>query len=283
MAWQDRVKQAAYTSPSGERVAFQYENVSRTVTKKTTSFEFPDADGSFIQDLGRDGRKYPIRAFFSGTDYDRDADRFETALLERGRGRLEHPFYGSFMVVPFGAISRRDDLLTAANQAVIEVTFWETIDLVYPQPVEDTASATRSALNEFNTAAADEFAAGVNTDIVADEVSFLDSVRNATASVAGVLDTATEAFQDIQQSINTSLDVLIRDPLTLAGQMVQLVQAPARAVQSITARLDAYSNLARRLVGFRPTDSRISTVNAFQNKRPHRNGGRLGWCGRCSG
>ena len=53
MAWQDRIVEAAYTSPSGERLTFDYENVSKSVEKKTTAFEFPDADGTFVQDLGR--------------------------------------------------------------------------------------------------------------------------------------------------------------------------------------------------------------------------------------
>ena len=110
MNWQTRIGPAAYTSPSGVRLTFQYENVTRNVNKKTSNFEFPNVDGSQVQDLGRDGRKFPIRAFFTGDDHDIDASAFEDALLERGRGQLEHPFYGSFTVVPFGAITRRDDL-----------------------------------------------------------------------------------------------------------------------------------------------------------------------------
>ena len=51
MAWNDRIREAAYTSPSGERIIFGYENVSRKIDKKTTGFDFPDADGTFVQDL----------------------------------------------------------------------------------------------------------------------------------------------------------------------------------------------------------------------------------------
>ena len=263
MAWQRRIKQAAYTSPSGVRVTFQYTNVSRSVNKKTTNFEFPDADGSFVQDLGRDGRKYPIRAFFSGDDYDRDADQFETVLLERGRGRLEHPLYGSFTVVPFGAITRRDDLVTAANQAVIEVTFWETIELVYPQPLTDDVSAVQTGLAAYIAAAGAEFADLLDVSTVADEAGFLATFQQVTATVGEILDTTTDVYQDIEQSINRSIDILVRDPLTLANQFVQLVQAPARGLESITARLDAYGNLARSLTGFDPQDSTTATANDF--------------------
>ena len=116
MAWNDRIREAAYTSPSGERLTFGYENVSKKIDKKTTGFEFPDADGTFVQDLGHSGRKYPLRVFFWGSDYDQEADAFEAALLERGTGKLEHPIYGTVDVVPFGTITRRDDLKTGATR-----------------------------------------------------------------------------------------------------------------------------------------------------------------------
>ena len=154
MAWNDRIREAAYTSPSGARTAFNYEDVSRSVDKKTTGYEFPDADGTYVQDLGRSGRKYPIRAFFWGNDYDQEADGFEAGLLERGVGKLDHPIYGSIDVVPFGSIKRRDDLKTAANQAVVEVTFWETVGIIYPTSQQDPASAVLSAVDEYNEAGA---------------------------------------------------------------------------------------------------------------------------------
>ena len=68
MAWQDRLKEAAYTSPSGVRTVFDFGDVSRTTVKKTAAFDFPDADGTYIQDLGTAGRRYPMRLFIWGDD-----------------------------------------------------------------------------------------------------------------------------------------------------------------------------------------------------------------------
>ncbi len=84
MSWNDRLREAAYTSPDGTRLTFHYENVSRTFDKKTSSFEFPDADGTYIQDTGHSGRRYPMRLFFWGDDYDIDAEAFDALLRERG-------------------------------------------------------------------------------------------------------------------------------------------------------------------------------------------------------
>ena len=272
MAWTDRLGPAAYISPGGRRFAFSYENVSRTVNKKTSAFQFPGVDGSFIQDLGREGRQYPIRAFFSGPDYDIAAAAFESALLERGRGRLEHPLYGVITVVPFGTITRRDDLKTAANQAVIELVFFEALELVYPQSDGDLAGLTNAAISAANTAGAADFAAGLNIELVADREGFLDTVNSIVSDIETQMQPifdlqadAQRSFNRVQRSINRGVSVLVDQPLTLAAQFQQLIEAPARIVSDINARLDAYGNLARMITGYTaPAAPDQNDLNTFR-------------------
>ena len=66
MTWQDRLRQASYTSPSGARMTFAYEDVELSFEKKTTAFNFPDSDGTYIQDLGVTSKRFPITAIFHG-------------------------------------------------------------------------------------------------------------------------------------------------------------------------------------------------------------------------
>ena len=255
MAWQDRLVEAAYTSPTGTRLTFEYENVRKSQERKTTGFEFPDADGTFVQDLGSTGRRFPLRCIFWGDDYDTEADAFEAALFESGVGRLEHPIYGTSDVVPFGAVSRRDDLKTAANQAVIEVTFWETIGLIYPTIQDDPTSAVLGSIDEYNVAAAAEFEDVTSLASAVEQSSFkntYDSLLNSVSSgMEAIADTQADVqkqFDAIVSSINQGIDVLVKDPLTLASQTLQMIQAPARALTSIQARLDAYGNLANGII-----------------------------------
>lgn len=255
MAWNDRIREAAYTSPSGSRITFDYENVRKTVNKKTTGFEFPDADGTFVQDLGHSGRRYPLRVFFWGDDYDQQADAFELALLERGTGRLEHPIYGTVDVVPFGTITRRDDLKTAANQAVLEITLWETIGLVYPTSQSDPASGVLAAVDDYNAAASAEFEDVTNLDSAVDSATFkndyqalLDSASSGLQAIADTQDDVRKQFDAINDSINQGIDILIAQPLTLAFQTTQLIQSPARALSNIEARLTAYGDLANSII-----------------------------------
>lgn len=255
MTWEDRLRQAAYTSPSGTRVTFDFENVSKEVDKKTGVFEFPDADGAYIPDYGTGARRYPLRVFIWGPNYDLEAQAFEDALLERGIGRLEHPAYGVIDVVPFGTIKQRDDLKTAANQAVIEVTFWKTTGLLYPSSQQDPASAVSSAIDAYNVAVSQEFEDVTSLDSAVEQATFknsyeaaLNSARTGLQTVADTQDDVRKQFDNIYNSINTGIDVLVAQPLTLAFQTTLLIQSPARALTSIQARLDAYANLATSII-----------------------------------
>lgn len=251
MAWSDRLREAAYISPSGSRITFDYEDVSREVSKKTASFDFPDAEGSYIQDLGRTGRRYPLRVFFSGADCDRQADAFEAALLERGAGKLEHPLYGSVDVVPFGDIKQRDDLKTAANQSVIEVTFFETIGLIYPTGQRDPGSAVLFSLQEFISAAAAEFGLSsvLNSAIFLNDVrksgeALIGIARDALLSVASVDAGVLSRFNLIFDAAKQALSFIDADNAeTTAFQVFRFIESPARSSAPVSAKSGAYKSL----------------------------------------
>lgn len=251
MSWQDRLQGAAYTSPSGQRIPFDYEDVGHTVDKKTTGFTFPDADGTYVQDNGRTGRQFPLRVFFWGNDYDLAAAAFVEILLERGAGTLEHPIYGTHTVIPFGSITRRDDLKTAANQAVIEVTFWETIGVAYPTGQIDPGAAVLSAVQRYNDAVAQATADGLSTGTASERASLrsrytsrLESARAALTRVADAQADVSRQFDSVYRSISLGIETLVGDPLTLAFQTTVLLDAPARARAAISDRLAAYRALA---------------------------------------
>ena len=276
MAWQDRLAQAAYTTPSGQRLTFLYENVRKSFDKKTSAFDFPDAVGTFIQDNGRSGRRLPLRIFFSGDDYDLDTNDFEVGLAEIGRGKLEHPIYGTLDVVPFGTINRRDDLKTAANQAILEVTFWETIDILFPSAQADPGAEVLTAVNEYNAATAEQFEEVLDIDTAVEEATFqnqyqlvLDIAQSILQDIADAQDDVRQEFNAIFESINAGIETLVEDPLTLAFQTTIFLQTPAKAIESIRARLDAYSNLATSIIGaegsVRTPGLDSQEANAFQN------------------
>ena len=254
MAWNDRIQDGAFTPKGGARLTFEFEDVSRTIELRGTAFEFPDADGTFVQRTGNSGRQYPLICFFTGDDCDLEAGEFEAALAAPGIGVLEHPLYGTINVVPFGRVARRDDLKSAANQTVVTVTFWDTIDTTYPTAEADPGSRVLAAVEEYNDQAAAEFDQTVDLDSTTEQVSFRNRYDTFLGQVSDVLQPIADTQEDVQtqfnavkRSIDLGIDTLIKQPLTLASQTIVLLQAPGRAATSITDRLSAYQNLLNQL------------------------------------
>lgn len=255
-SWKDRLKEAAYTSPSGTRIKFTYEDVSRTTPKRSTAFEFPEVDGAYVQDNGHGARQYPLDCIFWGDNCDRIATAFELALFERGAGRLEHPLYGPIDVVPFGDIVRNDPLKTAANQSIVSVTFLSTIGAVYPSAEGNPKSEVLAALGDFDVEAANQFQNAVQLPgtterfgAIATVRKLLNTVSGALGAVAATTTAVNREFRDLQQAINFGMDVLIGQPLALALQISNLIKAPARALAGLQSRLESYQRLARSIIG----------------------------------
>lgn len=250
MAWDDRLRDAVYISPAGRRISFKYENVSWERDKKTTAFEFPDADGTYVQQSGSSGRRYPMRCIFTGANCDLEAAAFERALFDAGVGVLTHPMYGTVDVVPFGTVKRRDELKTAANQAIVEVTFFATIGLIYPLGLIDYLSTVIRAVSAFTVAIGVVLGTVIGTTTAVQQAVFksgflalLSTMRSGLEDIAATDDEVLREFDLIVDSIEQSIDTLAHDPVTLASQTVIGIQVPAKATTDIEDRLVAYNSL----------------------------------------
>lgn len=265
-SWRNRLREAAYTPPSGTRLRFDWESVSRSFDKRSTPFEFSGVDDAYVQQHGNSSRRYPILAHFWGNDCDRAADTFEAALFEDGVGRLEHPVYGPINVVPFGTVERRDDLKTEANQAIVQVTFWTTLAAVWPSAGRDPKNEILGAAlgfdafgsklspltpRGFRLASARNFKNATNLVGTVRQASvkalirkYLRTVSGGIGKISGAVLAVNKEFRSIQSLVNFGLDVLIGQPLALALQITNLITAPARALSGIESRLNAYADLA---------------------------------------
>jgi len=254
--WRNRLREAAYTSPGGTRRTFAYEDVSRKFALRTTAFGFPGVDGEYIQQNGFGSRQYPLRCFFSGPYCDIEAQAFEDLLLEHGVGKLEHPRYGTFDVVPFGEVTRRDDLKTEANQAIVELAFWTTLRDLYPNALTDPENEISAALDRASLAAADQFSSLADLSKTVQKAAAKATIRDFLKSVGDVFDqlsdvvwSVRDTMQDIEDTIHIGIDNLIGKPLLLAAQVKDLLAAPSRAIDGIVSRLDGYAAFADEIFG----------------------------------
>lgn len=236
-------------------MTFLFGDVSTEFDKRTTAFEFPGVDGAYIQDNGTSERRYPLLCMFGGGDCDLQAQAFLDLLAERGPGRLDHPLYGRLDVVPFGQITRRDDLVTAANQTIIEVVFWSTLGAVFPssrlspklEVTESLRLATPRVAGEFGRTmalATEAQRSGAKLGVL----EAIRAVQGALRRVSAATESVNREFRELQREINFGIDVLIGQPLLLAEQILNLTTAPARALVGIAERLRAYRALLDRMI-----------------------------------
>ena len=255
LGWENRLKEAAYTSPSGDRMRFDYEDLSCRIIKKTTGFNFPDADGTYVQDHGLAGRQYPMRVIFWGKDCDLIARGFEILLEEKGPGKLEHPIHGIKNVVPFGTITRRDDLKTAANQVIFDVVFWDTIGIAYPESQSDPESDANAALDAFQLAQMAQIDQQVSLSTPLEEASFINQMQSSMQDVTNVLTAIAEVQQAVLDEFNEYAELAgsaldnVGNILAIAQNVQNMIAAPSNAADSLAAQMDAYNNLAQNIFG----------------------------------
>jgi len=246
----DRVKPAAYISPSGIRTEFRYQNeFQKEFSHKIGEFEFSDLGGSYYQDLDITGDSLPIICHFSGKDCDLQADDFEDTLREKGHGTLEHPVYG-IKNVQIGKILRRENPLLAGGKVTFELEFFETIELQPDQTSEFNASEAEKLLDESNIANAENYAKNMLLNTLTRINEARDNVKAKLETVKKKLDFVSKVAGDITNAFNAGLgdlldatDILIKKPLTLALQMQYVLQLPSSAVSSIANRFKSYQEL----------------------------------------
>lgn len=264
MAWIDEISAAAYTSPGGKRMDFNYDSsVERTTALKTAESTFPDVDGAQVQSLGLGGRKFPMTAIFSGADCFKDADAFEELLCERGFGQLEHPIYGKHNVVPTGEISRTDDLVGALNESRVKVTFAETlVDRTFPEGAVSASDALSAAMDGYEAAAVEQFAQIIETGSIDDEIGLQAALKTQSKSlfkgVAAMLSKAGAKAGDWQQKLNGfkrsvegwigKVDSIAKNAQNIATVLIKTARLPAKIAIDALAKIEGYSSTIKDII-----------------------------------
>ena len=272
MSWADRLQSCTYTSPSGAEFTLAYEDVKRTLKKKTTVFEFVSSDDVYVQDNFVGAKSYPMVVYFSGEDHDLQANDFFEGLSEQGAGKLQHPIYGLLTVNATDDIEQVDRLKTGSNQSAFTITFIETITDLYPSAQVNRNESAQAASTNFDNVKSEEFADGISLDSVAEEQSLInevnDFVGNVEEGLQELVDNVEDAqkfINDVSTSITNGIDVLIGIPLTLASQCIQLVKSATNTVALIGAKLDSYGDLLDDIIGPDNTTTTPTYNNVGQN------------------
>lgn len=246
--WQKRLKTAAYTGPSGNRIEFQFVDLKRTIGLRRAVFRFNGINGRYIQSNGHDEGDYPMVCFFTGDDQDRIGTAFEGLLTEDGPGRLEHPMYGTFDVVPMGTIERENLMVSAANQTVINVTLSSTLANVYPEFGAVPKNTITQTIAGWEVAAAEQFASDVNLEDPLAQTLMANSVSDVLISSAATIRKASEglaaaqrAYDNQARKITQSINTLVTAPANLGGQLIELLKSTVTPLIDLHTLLSGYA------------------------------------------
>ena len=216
-------------------VPFEVTSSNLSIGRRTQTFEYPQRDDPFIEDMGRSKRTIRITAFVVGYDYIARMKRLIAACEKPGSGRLIHPWLGSMEVTPTDLSA---PVFESNRVASVSLTFVESGKLQYPNALLDVGAKCLSAAQLLVNAEFDEF---VRTF---DLSGAQDFVKEAVGlDLQGILNSETV------QSVCDAFD-LAEELATLSHDVITLAEGGADAL--FNRVLDTYG-----LQGF------ASTVHAW--------------------
>lgn len=181
-------------------VPFEVTSSNLSVGRRTQTFEYPQRDDPFTEDMGRSKRTIRITAFVVGYDYIARMKRLIAACEKPGSGRLIHPWLGSMEVTPTDLSA---PVFESNRVAFVSLTFVESGKLQYPNALLDVGAKCLSAAQLLVNAEFDEF------------------VR--TFDLSGAQDFVKEAVGlDLQGILNSETVQSVCDAFDLADELATL-------------------------------------------------------------
>ncbi len=145
----DNIILESLSTASFRGVAFKFIAHKETGGRKSITYEYPDEDERFVQDLGKLPRTFDMDCYVNsqGIEYFAETNAFRLALRVKGPGILIHPYEGPVTVFakPYNLTESIEEL----GYAVFRVQFQETVADVFPSKKKIFASAIAGELQPF--------------------------------------------------------------------------------------------------------------------------------------
>ena len=255
-------------------VPFEVTSSNLSIGRRTQTFEYPQRDDPFTEDMGRSKRTIRITAFVVGYDYIARMKRLIAACEKPGSGRLIHPWLGSMEVTPTDLSA---PVFESNRVASVSLTFVESGKLQYPNALLDVGAKCLSAAQLLVNAEFDEFVKTFDLsgaqDFVKEAVGLdLQGILNSETvqSVCDVFDLADELAtlsHDVITLAEGGADALfnrVLDTYGLQGFASTLVHAwtdVSHRFRSLTQSSELNS-AKPQAVASRTTSERIEKANA---------------------
>lgn len=258
-------------SPSGAVFEAKWIKSPRRGAKKLGAFDYPEINGTVYQDQGLASLGWPLQFFFDGPDHDKESDRFVKATGEDGPWAVTHPIYG-----PRGLqLMSWEEMVDPTNSGNIRGFETEWVEGIDPSSLKTTAEMLNlvGLLDvSVDISSAQQFSDGLGvlgSLNIASITSAMNKVTTAVDTALGPLTNSVAAIQKemlaIQRGIQDVLHSGIIKPLSLAGQIQNLIKTPLRAITDVKSRLNSYADLAAELFLIQPAKDGSETNQQGRN------------------
>lgn len=250
MSWQDRIRpEIKLESPDGDVFHALWRGNERKKERRVSFFNYPKLDGTFSQDLGVNGIKYPLTIFFDGEDHDTEGQRLFNACDQSGFWLITHPILG-LLSLRLTTVRQPFEPVENANITEISLEFVETTDADAIISVAELGGELTSGLETLNANTKESFSNRLKTDIAAARAAVTTATNASLSAIQSVLGPLIETVAEIQalvdatiSGIQQTISAAVLQPLILASQFQTLIQTPALAINDTKGRLDYYNKL----------------------------------------
>lgn len=209
--------------------------------RRNALHEYPNRDVSWVEDLGRQARRYQITGFIVGDDVISQRNRLLAACEKRGDGELIHPTFGRLQVALMEVNTSESEL---GRVFEINFTFIEQGSRLFPSDATSSTTAIGNAVTAgqgttssyATTLLTAKLNSNVNIAIPAFAVASA-MVANATAAIKNattLLNTVADLPGNFGRLLGQASGIPFAGLVGLAGSLQGLVGAGAAARASVS-------------------------------------------------
>lgn len=257
MSYRDNLRQAVFVAPGGSVHTFKFDELSRQGGRKAAVIEILDSDEGYVIDLGALPRRYPMDIYFTGENYDTDADAFFAALSERYKqsnpGYLMHPRWGNIEVIPLTWM-QHESFKDKSGVGHFSVEFLTVFSQVYPAT---DANSEAAALNKIDAMASGgqtiaEGARLTNPSALANIKGKLKSavgvVSGNLRTIAALAEDVSAVFEEVQSTVNDAIDDISGSIIDVIAGIQYLIRLPAKIATETMEKVNTYRDMIDELI-----------------------------------
>jgi hypothetical protein len=216
--------------------------------RRIALFNFPDRDGTLIQDLGIQGDTIPLTFYFEGINCDIEAMNFRVAAKEKGNWTVLHPVESGEMILQL--ISYTVDYQPVSSGNIIKVTTeWiKPLDKSEMETLETLSLEIIALQAVVNDAVITQIRNTPQIQVDATKPSWLDSLKsnwkafsNFMAKWANTIEGFSSYITEMWEGILAEVSQPFTDLASIATSVQHLLQMPMQAIGEVTSKFRSFS------------------------------------------